>query len=402
MDVNNKKTKILLIGCTGFLGGRLLEKLVSNSKNEISVISNSFSGNGLARAARFSVNIIPGNILDIESMKDSFKGIDVVINGSYLKGGGKNTKLSVKGTENLIKLAKENNIKQFIQISSAAVFEPDNSPLKNEESSFISKPDDYVKTKLLTEKKISNSFKINKKESTRFTIIRPTRIYGPYSDFWTKRILDAIKENKITLIEDFKSNPSNFVYVDDVCRAIEISILNDQAYNQDFNINGEKELTWEKLIGGFNKILGTSNNEAVSFLELKRINSLKTRKMLPNALSSLKKVLLSNESLDIFRNDLLLSTLYRNFYGRFRRSDKSISYSEPLKSSNKDYSFLDRYCIKDMKAKTYICSEKIKNTLDFKSEFNFEKSVDEIASWYKFFSREDFVIKDFLEDQSEQ
>ena len=55
-----------------------------------------------------------------------------------------------------------------------------------------------------------------------------------------------------------------------------------------------------------------------------------------------------------------------------------------------------------MKAKTYICSDKIKKTLGFKSEFNFEKSVDEIASWYKFFSREDHVIKDFLEDQSEQ
>ena len=140
---------------------------------DISMISNSFSGNGLARAARFSVNIIPGNILDIESIREAFNGIDVVINGSYLKGGGKNIKLSVTGTDNLVKLAKENNIKQFIQISSAAVFEPDNSSIKNEESSFISKPDEYVKTKLLTEKKISDSFKMNNTESTRFTIIRP-------------------------------------------------------------------------------------------------------------------------------------------------------------------------------------------------------------------------------------
>ena len=401
MDVSNKKTKILLIGCTGFLGGRLLEILIKNNMYDISMISNSFSGNGLARAARFSVNIIPGNILDIESIREAFNGIDVVINGSYLKGGGKNIKLSVTGTDNLVKLAKENNIKQFIQISSAAVFEPDNSSIKNEESSFISKPDEYVKTKLLTEKKISDSFKMNNTESTRFTIIRPTRIYGPYSDFWTKRILDAIKEKKITLIEDFKTNPSNFVYVDDVCKAIEISILNEKAYNQDFNINGEKDLTWVKLIKGFNKVLGADNNETVSFSELKRINNSKIRKMFPNAFSSLKKVLLSNESLEVFRNDLLLSSLYRNLYGKFRKSDKSISYSNPLNSNEKDYSFLDKYCIKDMRAKTYICSDKIKNTLGFESKFNFGKSLDEIASWYKFFSREDYVINEFLKDQSE-
>lgn len=396
MDEINNKINILLIGCTGFLGGRLVEMLFRENAYNITLTSNTFSGNGLARAAKYPIKITPANILDKNSLDATMENIDVVINGSYIKGGKDAIKSSVEGTKNLIEASIKHEIKHFIQISSAAVFEPDQTDIKTESDKFISKPDDYVKTKLLTEKAISKNLNPILNLKTKYTIIRPTRIYGPYSGYWTERILDGIKSNKKILIEEFKNNPSNFVYVDDVCNAIKTSILNDRAYGNDYNINGERELTWELLLNGLQDVVDPSGSiETASYKEIKSINSDKIKKLLPNAINSLKKALLSKESLDIFRSDLLLSSLYRSLYGNHRKSDQSISYNPQTEGrKTEDFSFLDKFFVKDMIAKTYISSEKIKNDLSLETTY-FSDSIKDISNWNYFFSRESQVIDEF-------
>ena len=396
MDVTNKNTKVLLIGCTGFLGGRLTEILYKKNLYDITVTSNSFSGNGLARAAKYPVKIIHFNMLNKAAIEKSINGFDVVINGSYIKGGKDSTKKSIEGTKNIIEASIKNNVKHFIQISSAAVFEPDQTEIKDETSSFIRKPDDYVNTKLKTEQMVSSLLNSKLNLVTKYTIIRPTRIYGPYSGYWTERILDGLRHNKKVLLEDFKQNPSNFVYVDDVCSAISSSIMNEAAFNNDFNINGERELTWEVLLNGFQDIIDTKKNVQTSSLNrIKSINKDKVRKIFPNAINSLKQALLSNNSLEIFRNDLFLSSIYRTFYGKYRKAQTSLSYEPELNAENlDDYSFLDKYFVKDMIAKTYISSAKIHEQLDLDINFNFEKALIEIDSWNSFFSREEQVIEE--------
>ena len=262
-------------------------------------------------------------------------------------------------------------------------------------SSFIKKPDDYVKTKLKTEQVVSSLLNSKLNLPTKYTIIRPTRIYGPYSGYWTERLLEGLKANKKMMINDFKNNPSNFVYVDDVCFAIEASILNERAFNKDFNINGEKELTWEVLLDGLQGIINPDKVvQTTSFKEIQSINKDKIRKIFPNAINALKKALLSNDSLEIFRGDLMLSTLYRNFYGNHRKSSLSLSYEPKEETLDvEDYTFLDKYFIKDMIAKTYISSEKIKEDLSLERSFPFSNAIKQIDSWNSFFSREEIVIK---------
>jgi len=396
MDVKDKKIKLLLIGCTGFLGGRLIEKLHSTNNYDLNVTSNSFSGNGLARAAKFSVKLISANILDTDSLDKAMKNIDVVINGSYIKGSSESIKKSILGTENLLEVAIKHDVKQFIQISSASVFEPDDTLIKDEKNSFIKKPDDYVKTKLKTEECVKQHVLSKSNTNMKYTIIRPTRIYGPYSAYWTERLIEGIAQRKKLLINDFKDNPSNFVYVDDVCDAISICILNEKAYNNDFNINGEKSLTWEVLLSGLQSVVNKNLElQSCDYEEIKLIEKDRVRKILPNALNSIKKALLSNESMNIFRNDLLLSSLYRSLYGRFRKSEKGLSYT-PKKQGIRieDYSFLDKFFVKDMKAPTYISSEKINNILGFKNNHNFDEAIIEIESWNKFFSRKNYMLKE--------
>ena len=92
-----------------------MEILYQKGIYDITLTSNSFSGNGLARAAKYPVKIIPANILDNESLDNAMNQIDVVINGAYLKGGNEAIKSSIKGTKNIIEASIRNDIKHFIE-----------------------------------------------------------------------------------------------------------------------------------------------------------------------------------------------------------------------------------------------------------------------------------------------
>ena len=57
---------------------------------------------------------------------------------------------------------------------------------------------------------------------------------------------------------------ANLVYVDDLVRAILLSVNSDAAKNQTFNINGPDVPTWNEYFTRFNEILGQEELQSIS------------------------------------------------------------------------------------------------------------------------------------------
>ncbi len=81
---------------------------------------------------------------------------------------------------------------------------------------------------------------------TRITILRPGFIYGPHEKMWMPRLIESIKNGKAALI-DGGTKETNVINVENLCRAIELCILNEKAFGQTFNLTDGEKVTKKML-----------------------------------------------------------------------------------------------------------------------------------------------------------
>ena len=124
---------ILITGGMGFVGLHLCEYLVKQDHKII--IYDNLSNSQIIRLDS-NIQIIEGDILDYPLLSKSLKNIQTVIHlaaqisvTDSIKDPDNTIKVNVNGTKNLLNGCKENNIKNFIGISTAAVFGNQNTVL---------------------------------------------------------------------------------------------------------------------------------------------------------------------------------------------------------------------------------------------------------------------------------
>ena len=125
-----KNKKIFITGGAGFIASTLISKLVEH--NQIVVFDNfhrdTITSTGLAE--HMNVNIVRGNVLDLESMTHAMRGCNTVIHAAGIAGIDTVVKSPVKtmqvnmlGTANALAAAKEVGIDhRFIDFSTSEVF----------------------------------------------------------------------------------------------------------------------------------------------------------------------------------------------------------------------------------------------------------------------------------------
>lgn len=128
------KRKVLVTGGSGFIGSHLVEELVkigvkvrtlvpySCNKNEENLIY-------LDKKIRKKIDVVFGNIVELETAKDVMKGMDVAFNLAALVGipysylhPREVFEVNAIGTLNMLTAAKELKIKRFVQTSTSEVY----------------------------------------------------------------------------------------------------------------------------------------------------------------------------------------------------------------------------------------------------------------------------------------
>ncbi len=245
--------EVLVTGGTGFIGGRLVEKLVLEHGAEVRVLVRNFSK--ASRIARFPIKMIRGDITDGDVLKEAVQGCHLVFHCAYdFAGDARHRRaVSVQGTQNVAEAALEANVTRVVHVSTVSVYGTPDGFL-DETCPRTKTGDLYADTKLEAENLM---LRYHQENSLPVAIVQPTIVYGPFSKAWTLGIVDQLQRGPVALPDD--DGLCNAVYVDDVVHGMILAAVKDEAIGESFLLTADEPVTWHQFFAAFERILGTSS-----------------------------------------------------------------------------------------------------------------------------------------------
>lgn len=245
--------EVLVTGGTGFIGGRLVEKLVLEHHAQVRVLVRNFSK--ASRIARFPIEMIPGDITDEDVLKQAMQGCHLVFHCAYdFAGDARHRRaVSAKGTQNVAEAALEANVARVVHVSTVSVYGTPDGDL-DEDCHKAKTGDIYADTKLEAE---TLMLRYRQDNNLPVAIVQPTIVYGPFSKPWTLGIVDQLKRGPVALPDD--SGLCNAVYVDDVVHGMILAAVKNEAIGESFLLSANEPVTWHQFFAAYERILGTES-----------------------------------------------------------------------------------------------------------------------------------------------
>ncbi len=254
---------MVITGATGFVGGRLVERLLAQGAKICCLIRNFGSA---TRLARLPVEIRRVDFANSRAVSDAVRGADLVFHCAYDFRSHRRNKQDVAS---LIEACVEHKVKRFVYLSTVSVYEPlPDGPL-TEETPSGDRSWAYTRTKLEIEQAILEAAR---ERGLRGTILQPTIVYGPFSKPWTIGPAEMLLFGTIVL-PDRGEGLCNAVYVDDVVDAMLLASQRAEAIGERFLVSGPKEVTWATFFERIAQSLGTKAPEYRPAHDIARENS---------------------------------------------------------------------------------------------------------------------------------
>jgi nucleoside-diphosphate-sugar epimerase len=237
---------VFVTGATGFIGGRICERLVLANAGRVRALIH--SPHKAARIARLPIELLPGSLLDRESLRSALGDAKVVIHC-----GLGNARGIVRGTENLLAVATQAGVERFLHMSTAAVHGLTPPPgTETEEVPARATGDNYCDNKRRAEKVVARMGH----QGMSTVILRPSIVYGPYSA-WSTRLVQNLRQNTVALIDGGRG-ACNVTYVDNLIDAIFLCLDNNASSGETFFITDGERVTWGDFIRAHAAMLGLS------------------------------------------------------------------------------------------------------------------------------------------------
>jgi nucleoside-diphosphate-sugar epimerase len=234
--------KIAITGLTGFLGHYVAKKLFERDVQIQALIRDSSNILHLQEYQKI-ITYQKGDLIDKETLKKFVQGADVVIHmayerndASFHEAANKDIKRFVEsnllGSVELLDTSKQSGIKQFIFISSCAVYGHIFPHIKLDELHPLMPDSNYGAYKASVEA-FSHSYHLS--NAFNMTIFRPVGIYGINPHLTHSAWYNIAKDIKHgTDVE--VSGGGKIVSVEDVANAICQSINNKDAFGKVYNL----------------------------------------------------------------------------------------------------------------------------------------------------------------------
>jgi predicted dehydrogenase/nucleoside-diphosphate-sugar epimerase len=244
--------RVLVIGGTGFLGGRVVEALKQHSNADVRVLARSFAR--MANVARYPVDVVRGDVCDPDALRLAMRDCDYVINCAYGKGArDEQVRVNMEATKHIVRIARECGVRQLVHTSTLMVYgDVTDGVLTEAATTRAPRRHDYGYTKWQGEE-------IALREANRVglpvAVIQPAAVYGPDSPPWTWLPINTMKSGRIVLVNG-GNGISNAVYVDDVVAAMLNAAVEPRAAGERMLISGPDVVTWREFYAAFDELLG--------------------------------------------------------------------------------------------------------------------------------------------------
>ena len=218
--------KVLLTGATGFVGGHLLRRLISDGHTVRALVREG----GAKLSSPPGVETVAGDVVENIGLDQGMKGCDAVI---HLVGiiaetrGATFERVHHLGTRNVVEAAKRSGIGRFIQMSALGA-----------RADGVA---EYQVSKWKGEEAVRQS-------GIPFCILRPSLIFGPGDGFVTQ-MLDVMR--KAVLVRPVPGNGRpkfRPILIDDVAGCFSKALTTPAATGNTIDLGGGEELTLNEVL----------------------------------------------------------------------------------------------------------------------------------------------------------
>lgn len=250
------ENRILVIGGSGFIGTRLVRRLLSKEKGCIQIFDK-------APSKAFPDLVTLGDVRSVDQLLAPISKKTVIINLAAehrddVRPLSLYDEVNVGGANNICAAAREKNAKTIVFTSTVAVY--GFAPIGTDESGSIAPFNEYGRTKYEAEQ-IFKDWQSEAPTERTLVIIRPTVVFGEQNRGNVYNLLRQIASGKFVMIGNGK-NRKSMAYVENVAAFIEYSINFNPGVHI-FNFIDKPDFTMNQLVGSVRRILGKS--EKISF-----------------------------------------------------------------------------------------------------------------------------------------
>ncbi|MBU0951820.1 MAG: NAD-dependent epimerase/dehydratase family protein [Elusimicrobia bacterium] len=256
--------KILVTGGAGFIGSHIVEYWQNKPNTEVLVLDNLRSG-FIKNIENFKVEFIQDSITNYRALLKATKGVDYIFHLAAMISVPESIlepieciKINAEGTINLIKAAKENNVKKIVLSSSAAMY-GDNPTMPKVETMFPEPKSPYAVTKLAGEYYLSlyqNAWGVKSAACRYFNVFGPRQ--NPKSQYAAAVpifISKAVKNEDVVIYGDGEQT-RDFIYVKD---AVQANILAAEKGSGVYNVAYGSKITINALADKIIKFCGSKS-----------------------------------------------------------------------------------------------------------------------------------------------
>lgn len=242
---------IELIGGSGFIGSRLVARLIRNDLFRVRIIDK-------IRSKSFPKLAVVGDVRSIEQLRSNLREGSIIVNLAAehrddVQPQSLYDEVNVQGARNICAVAREKSVKTIIFTSSVAVY--GFALIGTDESGDISPFNSYGRTKYEAEQ-VFKAWHAEAPYERSLVIIRPTVVFGEQNRGNVYNLLRQIASGKFVMV-GHGENRKSMAYVENVAAFIEHAI-NFKPGVYIYNYSDKPDFTMNSLVANVSRILGRS------------------------------------------------------------------------------------------------------------------------------------------------
>jgi nucleoside-diphosphate-sugar epimerase len=243
---------VLVTGGSGFIGCRLVERLVLQHGVRVRVLVRDVAR--AVRVATFPVELAPGSVLDPAALATAAAGCDTVFHCAYGTAGSQSERARTnrEGTRNVLEAALAQRVRRVVCLSTLMVYGHTPDGDLDETAPRRRYGDTYSDSKYDAE---LVALRMARERGAPVVLLQPTAVYGPYGGVWTELPLRQLASGRVILVNG-GDGIANAVAVDDLVSALLLAAVGEGVEGEAFLISGARSESWRDFYGRFERMLG--------------------------------------------------------------------------------------------------------------------------------------------------